>query len=343
MENEDYEKITSANIMIIDEDVNMMEVLSAVLKKYGHVVKAYTEPISAIEELKSQKYDILIVNYLMSTVNGDKIIELVREFDKEIYIILMSMHKDLALSMDDMRNLDIQAYFEKSSRFDQLVMFVQGGIKYIEQLKNIKKMNLQLEHYLVDFASILLKTIEAKDHFTEEHSYRVSNMCALFADYINLTPKEKNDLVTAAKFHDVGKIGVPDSVLMKEGKLTNDEYETMKLHTVIGATIFSTSDIFKDVTPIIKGHHERVDGKGYPDKLKSDQISKLTKMLTLCDSFDAIVSKRVYKDARSVEDALKEIDKNSGKQFDSYLAYKFIDMVNENRELVDKIIEKKKK
>ena len=77
MGNEDYEKITSANIMIIDEDVNMMEVLSAVLKKYGHVVKAYTEPISAIEELKSQKYDILIVNYLMSTVNGDKIIELV--------------------------------------------------------------------------------------------------------------------------------------------------------------------------------------------------------------------------------------------------------------------------
>ena len=126
-------KFLSAKILIIDEDVNMMEILSDVLTKYGHSVSTFTEPVSAIEELKANKYDILLVNYLMSPVSGDRIVELVREFDKEIYIILMSMHRDLAPSIETMQNLDIQAYFEKSSRFDQLIMFIQTGIKYIEE------------------------------------------------------------------------------------------------------------------------------------------------------------------------------------------------------------------
>lgn len=330
MEDKNYEKITSANIMIIDEDVNMMEILTAVLNKYGHNVVSFTEPVAAIEELKAKKYDILLVNYLMSPVNGDRIIELVREFDKEIYIILMSMHKDLTPTIEHMRNLDIQAYFEKSARFDQLIMFIQSGIKYIEQLNSIKKMGIKLEQYLLDFAKILLNAVAAKDHYTEEHSKRVTNTCRTFAKYMELNEEDSYNLITAASFHDVGKIGVPDNILQKEGKLTDEEFETMKLHPTIGANIFSVSDIFKDVVPIIKHHHERVDGKGYPDNLKGDQIPKLAKMLTLADCLDAIISKRCYKEAMPLSFALDEIEKNSGKQFDTYLARKFLEMINSN-------------
>ena len=121
-------------VLIIDDDISIMEMLSMMLKKYNCDVTTYTEPVSAIEELKNNKYDILILNFLMMPVNGDRIVELVREFDKEIYIILMSTHNDLVPSIDLMKKLDIQAYFEKSSRFDELIMLVQGGIKYIEQL-----------------------------------------------------------------------------------------------------------------------------------------------------------------------------------------------------------------
>ncbi len=342
MEDKNYEKITNAKIMIIDEDVNMMDILTAVLNNYGHTVKAFTEPVSAIEELKVEKYDILIVNYLMSPVNGDKIIELVREFNKEIYIILMSMHKDLAPTIENMRNLDIQAYFEKSSRFDQLIMFIQSGIKYIEQLNSIRKMSVKLEQYLFDFAKILLSTVGAKDHYTEEHSKRVTDTCRTFAKYMELDSNETYNLVTAASFHDVGKIGIPDSILQKEGKLTEDEFRTMQLHPIIGANIFSVTDIFKDIVPIIKHHHERIDGKGYPDKLKGDQIPKLAKMLTICDCFDAIISKRCYKEAKPLEFALQEIDKNSGKQFDTYLSKKFIDMINSNYDNIkDNLINQK--
>ena len=111
-------------VLIIDDDISIMEMLSMMLKKYNCDVTTYTEPVSAIEELKNNKYDILILNFLMMPVNGDRIVELVREFDKEIYIILMSTHNDLAPSIDLMKKLDIQAYFEKSSRFDELKSIV---------------------------------------------------------------------------------------------------------------------------------------------------------------------------------------------------------------------------
>ena len=333
------ETIKNAKILIIDEDVNMMEIISEILKGYGHTVSTFTEPVSAIEELKANKYDILLVNYLMSPVNGDRVVELVREFDKEIYIILMSMHKDLTPSIETMQTLDIQAYFEKSSRFDQLIIMIQSGIKYIEQLRKVKSINLKLDHYLFDFAQILLNTITAKDNYTGEHSKRVTSYCRLFAKFLELDDISTDNLLKAASFHDVGKIGIPDSVLLKEGKLTDEEYFTIKLHPVIAANIFSVSDIFKDIVPIIKHHHERYDGNGYPDKLKGENIEYLARVLSLCDSFDAIVSRRSYKDERSIQSALEEIKRCSGTQFDPNLADKFIVLVNNNINDIQSIID----
>lgn len=333
------ETIKNAKILIIDEDVNMMEIISEILKGYGHTVSTFTEPVSAIEELKANKYDILLVNYLMSPVNGDRVAELVREFDKEIYIILMSMHKDLTPSIETMQTLDIQAYFEKSSRFDQLIIMIQSGIKYIEQLRKVKSINLKLDHYLFNFAQILLNTITAKDNYTGEHSKRVTSYCRLFAKFLELDDISTDNLLKAASFHDVGKIGIPDSVLLKEGKLTDEEYDTIKLHPVIAANIFSVSDIFKDIVPIIKHHHERYDGNGYPDKLKGENIEYLARVLSLCDSFDAIVSRRSYKDERSIQSALEEIKRCSGTQFDPNLADKFIVLVNNNINDIQSIID----
>ena len=331
------DKLVSAKILVIDDDINMMDVLSVVLRRYGHFVKTYTEPLSAIEELRKNSYDILIVNYLMTPVNGDKIVETVREFNKEIYIILMSIHKDLAPSIEVMQKLDIQAYYEKSNRFDNLIMLIQGGIKYIEQINKIKNMNSKLEHYLVDFAKILLQTVGAKDHYTEEHSRRVTMFADIFSKYLKLSSRQISDLQIAAAFHDIGKIGIPDNILLKTTRLTDDEYQVIKTHPTIAANIFSVSDIYKDIYPIMYYHHERYDGKGYPTGIKGKQIPLLARILSICDCFDAIVSKRTYKQGASIEFALSEIEKNAGTQFDPELAPKFIEMVNNNIEYIEKI------
>lgn len=328
----DNKQITNAKIMIIDDDIAMMNMLSAILSKYHHTVIPFTEPVSAIESLKSDSYDILIVNYLMSPVNGDRVVELVREFNKEIYIILMSINKDLSPSIDAMRDLDIQAYFEKSARFDQLILLIQSGIKYTNQLRNIRSMNLQLEKYVVDFANVLLNTVGAKDNYTASHSKRVCTYALKFADYLELSNKDKELLNLAGLFHDIGKIGIPDSILTKPGKLTDEEYDIIKYHPTIGANILSVADLFKDVTEIINCHHERIDGKGYPNGISGDNIPYLAKLLSICDSFDAITTKRSYKEICSIDFALEELDRVKGTQLDKELTEKFIELINNDKD-----------
>lgn len=322
--------LKNAKIMVIDDDISMMDMLSIILSKYGHTVVPFTEPVSAIEALKSKSYDILIVNYLMSPVNGDKIVELVRGFNKEIYIIMMSVNKDLAPSIEAMTNLDIQSYFEKSSRFDQLILTIQSGIKYTNQLKNIKNMNIQLEKYVVDFANVLLKTVDAKDNYTAAHSKRVCEYLLKFADKLEIDKKDKEILKLAGLFHDIGKIGIPDNILKKKNNLTDEEYEMIRYHPTIGANILSVADIFKDIHQIVICHHERIDGKGYPNGITGDKIPYFSKMLSICDTFDAITTKRSYKEIYSIKYALKELDRVKNTQLDKDLTTKFIEMVKDN-------------
>lgn len=322
--------IQNARIMVIDDDISMMDMLSIMLSRYGHTVVPFTEPVSAIEALKSQPFDILIVNYLMSPVNGDRVVELVREFNKEIYIIMMSVNKDLAPSIEAMTNLDIQSYFEKSSRFDQLILTIQSGIKYTNQLRNIKNMNLQIEKYVVDFADVLLNTVDAKDNYTAMHSKRVCEYALRFADALKLSTTDRDTLKLACLFHDIGKIGIPDSILTKTERLTDDEYDTIKYHPTIGANILSVADLFSNVHDIVKCHHERIDGKGYPNGISNNSIPYLSKILSICDSFDAITTKRSYKEVYSIEYALEELNRVKGTQLDKDLTEKFIKMVKEN-------------
>lgn len=330
----ELERITNrrGKVMVIDDDVGMMDAMSVVLKKYDIQVTPFTETIAALENLKNNEYDILLIDYLMNPVRGDEIVKLVREFNKEIYIILMSAHKELTPSIDTMRSLDIQAYFEKSSRFDQLVLLIESGFKYIASLENIKKMSHTIELHAIEIADILKNTVGAKDNFTKDHSDRVARYSTIFGNYLNLTSEDLNTLVLAAQFHDVGKIGIADSILLKTGKLTEDEYNHMKLHPLIGTNILSSCEIFKDVLPLIKYHHEQYDGLGYPSQLKGNEIPYLARILTLCDAFDAITAKRPYKDATTLEFGLEEILKGSEKQFDPMLADKFIQCIKENYE-----------
>lgn len=332
-----FEKLTNAKIMVIDEDVAMMEILKDLLETYHHTVTINTNVISAIEKLKVEEYDILLINYLMTPINGDRVVEIIREFNKDIYIILMSTHKDLIPSIETMNSLDIQAYFEKSSRFDQLIMQIQTGIKYVEQVKNLKKANIQLEEYVLDFADVLLKTVDAKDNFTASHSLRVSKLTILFAKYLNLSHEQIESLRLAGLFHDIGKIGIADSILKKDNGLTNEEYDIMKLHTIIGANIFSVSSIFKDVVPAIYSHHEKYDGSGYPEKLKADNIPFLARVLAITDAFDAIVSKRPYKEAMSFEYGIEKIKESSGKSFDPILTKDFLDFYEKNKNEIKEI------
>ncbi len=189
----------------------------------------------------------------------------------------------------------------------------------------VERASLNVEN-LILYESILLNlhstlralvtTLEAKDPYTKEHSQRVTEWAVKIAKQMNLPEEEIDSLRFAAQLHDIGKIGIRDHILMKPGRLTPEEYEIIKKHPVIGEEIVSHLGLLPQEKAIIRHHHERWDGKGYPDGLQGEEIPLLSRILAVADAFDALTSTRPYRKAMSYEEALAELERNKWTQFD---------------------------
>jgi len=173
----------------------------------------------------------------------------------------------------------------------------------------------------------LAQTVDAKDKYTLFHSRNVTAYTLALADRLGIAGDERSDLWNAALLHDIGKIGIPESILNKPGRLTNEEYEIIKTHPVKGCSILEPIIAFKNLLPAIRHHHERYDGKGYPDGLAGRYIPISARILAVADSFDAMTSSRVYRQSPGVDFALKQIEENSGTQFDPNLAKAFPEII----------------
>ena len=272
-------------ILAVDDDPGILDSLTVVLKRNGYSLVTFTNPLDALNELKTNHYDLLLLDFIMSPLHGDQVVAEIRKFDKDLYILLLTGHKDLAPPLDTIKQLDIQGYCEKSDNFDQLLLLIESGLKAIEQRKTISDMNEELEStneklkkaYL-DIVQTLRATVEAKDSYTRGHSDRVSAYSVLLGKYLKVSDDELEILRIGGLFHDVGKIGIPDTILLKNGKLTDEEYAEIKKHPQIGVDILGDSDMFKNIIPFVKYHHERYDGRGYPEGLSGENIPYYEKL-----------------------------------------------------------------
>lgn len=172
-------------------------------------------------------------------------------------------------------------------------------------------------HELVD---CITSALDARDPYTGNHSRRVSDMACLLCGALVLGDGETQEIHIAAHLHDIGKIGIPDSVLLKDGKLDDEEWRLMKKHPKIGADILLKSPHFSRITAIILHHHERWDGKGYPFGAVGEEIPLGARIIAVCDSIDAMASKRSYRNAMPLEICRSEIEKNSGIMYDPKIA-----------------------
>ena len=198
----------------------------------------------------------------------------------------------------------------------------------------------QLEQAYMESIQTVRYTVEAKDTYTRGHSDRVSEYSVLIGEKLGLSEEDIKRLRIGGLFHDVGKIGVPDNILQKNGKLSEDEYSEIKKHPTIGAHILSTASIFKDILPIVKYHHERYDGRGYPEMLKGEDIPYLARITAIADTFDAMTSKRVYRDSLPLENVIEEFKRCRGTQFDPELDDVFLDILENDYEKIKEIQEK---
>ncbi len=330
-------------IIAVDDEMGIVDSLSIFLKRSGYDFTGVTNPLDAVERVKNEHFDLMILDFIMTPIHGDEVVEEIRKFNKDLYILLLTGHKDLAPPLETIRRLDIQGYCEKSDKFDQLLLLIESGIKSIAQMNEIKRINDELsdaneklERAYLDSIETLRFTVEAKDPYTRGHSDRVSEYSVLLGKKLGLNDDDLKTLRIGGLFHDIGKIGVPDSILLKESKLTDEEYSEIKNHPSIGAHILHNAIAFQDIIPIVKHHHERFDGKGYPGKLKGTDIPYFARIAALADTFDAMTSKRTYRNAIPIEDVKLEIERCSGTQFDPDIAKAFLDILNNS---YDEILE----
>ena len=336
-------------ILAVDDDQGIIDSLSIFLKRSGYSFTGITDPIEAVERIKNEHFDLLLLDFIMTPYHGDQVVEEIRKFNKELYILLLTGHKDLAPPLETIKKLDIQGYCEKSDKPDQLLLLIESGIKSVEQMQEIKSINeklsdtyKQLEQAYMESIQTLRYTVEAKDTYTRGHSDRVSEYSVLIGKKLGLSDDELKKLQVGGLFHDIGKIGVPDSILLKEGKLSDDEYSEIKNHPNIGAHILSTASIFKDIIPIVKHHHERYDGRGYPGQLAGDNIPYLARIAAVADTFDAMTSKRSYRDPLPLDYVISEFEKCKGTQFDPNIADAFIDILKNDYDKIKEIQDKYK-
>jgi HD-GYP domain-containing protein (c-di-GMP phosphodiesterase class II) len=174
---------------------------------------------------------------------------------------------------------------------------------------------------------MLLAALSEKDYVAQGHVERISRLCQQMADTLDLRESQKRNLLLLSKIHDLGKIGVPDEILNKPGKLTRKEFDRMKSHVSIGFNIASRAKELVSVAPYILHHHEHWDGTGYPDGLRGEEIPLECRILGIIDAFDAMTNDRPYQEGISVEEAVEEIKRGAGKQFDPYLVEKFLEIL----------------
>lgn len=334
-------------IIGVDDEEGILDSLSVLLKDSNYEFVGISDPVKAIERVKQEHFDLMLLDFMMTPLHGDEVVEEIRKFNKELYILLLTGHKDLAPPLETIKRLDIQGYCEKSDKFDQLQLLIESGLKSVKQMDEIKRINEelaeskeQLEQAYLDMIQTLRYTVEAKDTYTRGHSDRVSEYSVLIGEKLGIPEDQLKTLKIGGLFHDIGKIGIPDSILLKPGKLTDDEYSEIKNHPSIGAHILSSAAIFKDMIPIVKHHHEKYDGNGYPSRLKGEEIPYLARIAAVADTFDAMTSRRSYRDAVDLQKVKDEIKRCEGTQFDPQIAEAFLDILEHDFDKIKKIQEK---
>jgi putative nucleotidyltransferase with HDIG domain len=482
-------------IIVVDDEQGIIDTLKVLLGRVGYVCVGTTDPVEAIGKALNEQFDLMILDYLMQPLHGDEVVEEIRKFNGELYILLLTGHKDLAPPMETIKRLEIQGYCEKSDRFDQLLLLVESGIKSIEQMRTIKKfqeglnrilqavpkiyqlqpissileeillqimplvnsedafilvdditrenesnqsiyrgigkyhtdvgdfielldpsmiesignarmskrtvdigrgvifplvnefhksmgviyvegsdiesgqklleiyagqaassinnaflhslVNIkndelnrtydQLRERYMDTIEALRMVVDAKDVYTRGHSDRVSYYAVKIGEMLGLSKEELEILRISGIFHDVGKISTANDILLKREALSAVEFEEIKKHPIKGAMILSAVSMFKEVVPVVKCHHERIDGMGYPEGLRGNEIPLLARIIAAADAFDAMMSDRTYRSKLNFSEAKSQLIQGAGTQFDAEIVNTFLKVLDNYDEICKEV------
>jgi putative nucleotidyltransferase with HDIG domain len=318
---------TGHTILIVDDDPMLLTATSRLLEREGHQVFVAETGFKGVEVCRQKQVHLMLLDYFMPGMTGEDVVKEVRAFDKEVRIILQTGQANRP-ARQLLRDLEIQGYHDKSEGPEKLLIWVDTALKMFEEIRKRRDLEGSLQALGV--------ALEYRDFESKGHTEAVVKLAYDLGKTLGLDDSRLEHLRYGAYLHDLGKLAVPDGILLKPGKLTFEEFERMKEHASKG---FEMARRIKGLAPevlgVIRHHHERWDGAGYPDKLASEDIPMLARIFSICDVYDALLSKRVYKEAWTKQDAVAEIRQQQAKQFDPAITTAFLDMVQSSPVLVE--------
>jgi len=306
-------------IMVVDDELMITKTLTLLLKmKTRENVIAYNTPREALEsvELRNKTVDVIVSDFIMPGMNGIEFLLEVKKVAPRTETILLTGYADKENAIRSINEVGVYYYLEKPWNNEELVKIVSNAMekKHLTEALEIKVFELEkssienrrlyelvskeYNHEREGSKSLMVSlanVIEAKDAYTDGHTRRVSSISKALGQALHLGVHEIDILEIAGIIHDVGKVGIPEEILNKPGKLSEAEFEKMKDHPSIGEKICRPLGAFKDFLAPIRHHHEKLNGSGYPDGLKGDAIDIVTRILSVADIFDALFSDRPYR------------------------------------------------
>lgn len=316
-------------------------IISSILDEFNYVFNYSKTSFDTFNKglnlLNLEHFDILLIDYTVSSKETINFINQVRSLEIELPILVSIKSTIDSFDLDLLTKSSINGLFEIDGPKEQLQLLIKSTTRSISQFNIIQSMNQKLslanqklENSYIEITEMLRLTVEAKDSYTKGHSERVAKYAVLLGKKLDVSSEDLEILNLGGLFHDIGKIGIPDSILLKQGKLTDVEYEQIKKHPLIGKNILEKSSLFKNILPIVLYHHEKYDGSGYPYGLQGKEIPYLARITSVADSFDAMTSKRSYRDELDLEFVKNELISQKNRQFDPDIVDAFIALLNFN-------------
>jgi putative two-component system response regulator len=305
MFHQSYQPITGT-ILVADDQAANRELLEELLTAQGCKVIAVPDGAAAVEQLTRTQVDLVLLDVMMPHLNGFEVCEKIKN-NPDTYLTPVIIITALSDKQDRLEGIKVGADDFLTRPVDRTELLAR-----VRSLLKLKQRTDELERAESVLFS-LARSIEGKDPYTHGHCERLSDYSVRLGEHLGLSEDQLIALRRAGIVHDVGKIAVPDAILLKPGRLTPDEWTIIREHSVVGERICAPLKSFRFVLPIIRHHHEKLDGSGYPDGLRGDAIPVTARVLQIVDVYDALTTDRPYKKAFSITDALQTMKQEVSK------------------------------
>jgi len=347
-----------SKILIVDDELRVREILSRKLADNGYHCLTAPDGNSALKILKTDQVDLVLLDIMMPGKSGQDVLPEIKAMYPDTAVIMITAIADVQTAISLMR-MGAYDYIIKPVELNVLSLSLDRALEKRELLIENRDYQLHLEQRVeeqtnkirqsfLNSTTSLAYALEAKDKYTHGHSERVTEIAVAVAQELDVPKATREKIRMAGLLHDVGKIGVSELILNKPGKLTSEEFELVKSHCEVGERILRPIVEDKEILEMVRHHHERYDGTGYPDGLSGKQMTKGASIiavaeaynnilsqgalaLAVADAYDAMTSDRPYRPAMPTEDACSELERGKGKQFDPNIVDIFLSLINKGK------------